>query len=308
MALRYEINETLVPLASDQQPGPNCPLVEVLTESEFKALGDKVEQAIRDDLSLLAEAESCYVDVYPEYIVGSMAVPNKEDLMGDRNLFSYYWEPNRLVFIDEGSLAQDTMEHVANSKLDVKMTTASCLYLFMRQLLLGDPTWLGDLEDKMEDAEDALLDNQRNISNDDLASFRRITVRLSAYYQQLATVALELSENDNRLMTSEEASCFEQIINTADRLESRAETIREYSLTLRELHQSQIDIAQNNTMQLLTIVTVLIAPLTLIGGWFGMNFSYIPGTDNPAGFFVISAIGIAITVCLIVWFRRKKWL
>lgn len=308
MALRYEINENLIPLSDGQEHDPKYPLIEVLTEAEFLALGNQIDDNIRTDLAQLAEAESCYVDVYPQYIIGSMAVPDKKDLMGDRNLFSYFWRPDRIVFIDEGHLAKDTMERVADSELDVKMTTAFCLYSFMRELVLGDPTWLGELEDQMEDAEDALLDNHRNIPNEDLSKYRRITVRMSTYYEQLATVALELSGNDNRLMTSEEAANFEQIMNSADRLESRAETIREYSLTLRELHQAQIDVAQNNTMQLLTIVTVLIAPLSLMAGWFGMNFTNIPGVNTTYGFYVITAIGVVITLGLIFWFRRKKWL
>lgn len=308
MSLRYEIKDTLVRIPVDKEYDGSCPIVEVLTKEDFLNLDEEIEIIVRDKLAFLAEAESCYVDVFPKFIIGSMAVPNKEDLMGDRKLFSYYWEPNRLIFIDQGDLASTTMERVANSELDVKMTTALCLYSFFHELVLGDPTWLGNLEDEMEDAEDALLDSKRDVTNYDLARYRRITVRLSTYYKQLADVALELSGNANRLMTGDEAQKFESIINTADRLESRADTIREYSLTLRELHQTQIDLAQNKTMQLLTIVTVIIAPLTLIAGWFGMNFSNMPGVNTPYGFYIVSIIGLIITVLLILRFHRKHWL
>lgn len=57
--------------------------------------------------------------------------------------------------------------------------------------------------------------------------------------------------------------------------------LREYSLQLYELHQTQIDLKQNSTMQILTIVTVMFAPLTLVTGWFGMNLTVLPGLDWP---------------------------
>ena len=45
---------------------------------------------------------------------------------------------------------------------------------------------------------------------------------------------------------------------------------------LREAYQSQLAIQQNDLMRVFTIVTVLFLPLTLITGWFGMNFVNMP--------------------------------
>ena len=47
-------------------------------------------------------------------------------------------------------------------------------------------------------------------------------------------------------------------------------------MQLREMHQTQVDIRQNEIMKFLTIVTTIFMPLTLIAGWYGMNFTYMP--------------------------------
>ncbi|MGJ5623990.1 hypothetical protein MYD03_00160 [Mediterraneibacter gnavus] len=61
------------------------------------------------------------------------------------------------------------------------------------------------------------------------------------------------------------------------------QTLKEYSMQLREMHQTQIDIRQNEIMKVLTIVTTLFMPLTLIAGWYGMNFAHMPELTAPGG-------------------------
>ena len=47
--------------------------------------------------------------------------------------------------------------------------------------------------------------------------------------------------------------------------------LKEYSMQLREMHQAQVDMRQNEIMKFLTIVTTIFMPLSLIAGWYGMN-------------------------------------
>lgn len=308
MALAYLLKEKMEPVDRSSIRNDDFPYVEVLSQEEFDAMSSPVDDDTRRSIALLAQAESCYVEFDVDNIIGSVAAPDKNDLMGDRDLFSFYLTRERLVFIDEGSMAKDILEKVANSRLSRNLTTPLCLYEFLRQMLEGDPTWLGRLEDKMEDAEDAMLDESGEVPLEDLNAFRRGIIRMTAYYEQFAVMLQGLSTNENGMLEPNEADDFAALDGYMDRLISRAETIREYSLQLRELKQTQMDVQQNNTMQLLTIVTVLFAPLTLIAGWFGMNFANMPGINEPWGFVAICIVGLVITILLILWFRKKKWL
>ena len=308
MSLRYLLKEKMELVEPDQSLDPKYPYVEVLSQDEFDALGNTISEKTRQDITLLLDAESCFVDFDAENIIGSIAAPDKNDLMGDRDLFSFVLTRERLVFIDEGEMAKAVLEKVANSRLSCNLTTPLCLYEFLRQMLAGDPSWLGDLEDKMEDAEDAILDDDKEVPIEDINAFRRGIIRMTAYYQQYAVMVQALSTNEDGMMEPNEAEAFGSLVGYVDRLVTRAETIREYSMQLRELRQTQMDMQQNNTMQLLTIVTVLFAPLTLMAGWFGMNFANMPGINEPWGFAALSIFGLLVTITLIIWFRKKKWL
>jgi magnesium transporter len=69
-----------------------------------------------------------------------------------------------------------------------------------------------------------------------------------------------------------------------------------------------MDIQQNRIMALLTIVTSIFLPLTLIAGWYGMNFRYMPELEWEFGYPLVILISILIVVFSLIWFKKKKWL
>ena len=67
-------------------------------------------------------------------------------------------------------------------------------------------------------------------------------------------------------------------------------------------------IKQNRIMTILTVVTTIFMPLTLIAGWYGMNFRYMPELDSVWGYPVIIAVSILIVIGSLLFFKKKKWL
>ena len=59
-------------------------------------------------------------------------------------------------------------------------------------------------------------------------------------------------------------------------LQNNVNLLRENVLRIRELYQSMQHARQNKIMVVITIVTTIFLPLTLITGWYGMNFVYMP--------------------------------
>jgi magnesium transporter len=64
---------------------------------------------------------------------------------------------------------------------------------------------------------------------------------------------------------------------------------------------------QNDVLRVLTVVSVILLPLTLISGIFGMNVRF-PGFETATAFWVIVAMMVATIVGLIAFFRYKRWL
>ena len=85
---------------------------------------------------------------------------------------------------------------------------------------------------------------------------------------------------------------------------SRTSHLLEYAQQVRDVYQSQVDARQNNNMQFLTVLSTIFFPLTLITGWYGMNFQNMPELKNGyPGVIVLSLI--VIIVCILI-FKRKK--
>lgn len=77
----------------------------------------------------------------------------------------------------------------------------------------------------------------------------------------------------------------------------------EYAQQVKEAYQAQIDARQNSNMQFLTVISTIFFPLTLITGWYGMNFRDMPGLDNGYPFVVILSI-VVIAGCIYI-FKKK---
>ncbi len=69
-----------------------------------------------------------------------------------------------------------------------------------------------------------------------------------------------------------------------------------------------INIDQNNILKIFSVVTVVLLPPSVIGAIFGMNFSHLPGTQEPWGFWAALSLMVASSVGPYLWFRQKGWL
>ena len=83
--------------------------------------------------------------------------------------------------------------------------------------------------------------------------------------------------------------------------------LRDYVTQMREAYQAQVDIEQNQLMKFFTVITSLFLPLTLLVGWYGMNFSNMPELTWKYGYASIIVLSILICIGMIAWFKKKKW-
>ncbi|MCI5822469.1 MAG: CorA family divalent cation transporter [Lachnospiraceae bacterium] len=131
--------------------------------------------------------------------------------------------------------------------------------------------------------------------------------QLFRYYHQLTEMAEELMESDGEFLEVEQMQCFERFVERTKRLSDDMEIMREYAMEIWEIYQSQINIRQNDIMKVLTIVTTIFLPLSLLVGWYGMNFEYMPEVSWKYGYLMVILFAIAIVVFSLVLFRRKKY-
>lgn len=84
--------------------------------------------------------------------------------------------------------------------------------------------------------------------------------------------------------------------------------MREYAMQVQDVYQSEIEIRQNDVMKFLTVVTTIFLPLTLIVGWYGMNFRYMPELMWKYGYPMVGALSVTVAGGCLWFFKKKKFL
>ena len=124
-------------------------------------------------------------------------------------------------------------------------------------------------------------------------------------YLQLADIGSILQQNGSGFFAGSELTALRLFSARVGRLHEEALMLREYSTQIREVYQSQIDIRQNNIMKILTVVTAVFMPLTLIAGWYGMNFTAMPELSWKYGYAAVIILS-GVTVSLCIYLCKKK--
>jgi magnesium transporter len=75
-----------------------------------------------------------------------------------------------------------------------------------------------------------------------------------------------------------------------------------------ETYLSQTNNRMNKVMKQLSIVATIALPLIVVGGIFGMNFSAMPLTHEPLGFFWAIGSMVAVSAVFVWWLRKNRWL
>ena len=84
--------------------------------------------------------------------------------------------------------------------------------------------------------------------------------------------------------------------------------LREYVTQVRESYEAEVDISLNTTMKIFTVVTTIFLPLTLIAGWYGMNFPNMPEFGWKYAYPAVIIVSILVIILEIIYFKKKKML
>ena len=163
--------------------------------------------------------------------------------------------------------------------------------------------------DKELDAMEGAISNEKGEMVSERVNEIRTEIRdLRVHYEQLLDFGQELEENENSFFKQDNLRYFRLFSNRIDRLRDSAVAISDHASQIRDIYKAHLDIKQNRIMTVLTIVTTIFMPLTLIAGWYGMNFRYMPELDSEWGYPIAITVSLLIVVGSLVFFKLKKWL
>lgn len=304
--MKFRLNKRLIPIEDEAEVEDDEILVEIVTMAEFdkRYAGTYHHEVLMQSLEHIQYSK---VDILRSCIVGTVLIPDKRDLLEEEYGFGFYIHKGHLMFIDDN----DRILKIASRLPEIKAletTLEARFFLELIEFIINDDVlYLQRYEDKLVSVEEELLDHDIDTFHTDILRFRREILVLNSYYQQLADMMQMMGENKNSIFNIEDCRMYRLASNRADRLYDNTKMLREYTVQLREMYQSQIDIMQNKTMKVLTVVTTIFMPLTLIVGWYGMNFSGMPELDWEHGYLGVIILSLVVVIGEIIFFKWKKW-
>jgi len=173
---------------------------------------------------------------------------------------------------------------------------------------------LRKISNKLDALEDEIFEGRsedvvRDISNakQEIINFRKVIRPQRSVLQDLERAKTRFLAGDLDLEIY-----FDDIIDAHERIWDLLENYKEVVEGLEETNESFLSHRVNDALRVLTAITVIVLPLTLIASIFGMNVG-LPGGGDPDGgslitFIAVIVVMLAVLVGMFAWFRRRRWL
>ena len=236
-------------------------------------------------------------------IRGAFRVPPRAGRPAHR--FSFTWWEENLLFLDPDGFFAGCLEQVCRLGSHREGGAGDFLVDLFTVLIQDDLPYIQELQELASGLEQKVLEDHAPDCNLALSALRNELNRFSLYYAQLGDMANALQENAADRLGQEGAARLGWFARRVESLQAETQLLREYASQIASEYQAQIDIGQNRIMKVLTVVTTLCLPLSLIAGWYGMNFAGMPELQWAYGYPAVILLSAGV-LGLSLWYFRKK--
>lgn len=301
----YKLENYPEQIEAEQLETESCPAV-ILTSSSEAANALKLTGIDYDgELSLDSIAFS-KIETQNDFLLGTLCIPKLLDVAGSRYKIMLFISRRSIVIVDNYSFSQNIFRKIQNGAVNQRLTVQRVICSYFSQLMQRDTELLIQHEQKIMQLEEKISEGRTDGFLESITPIRKELLVLRSYYDELRDMGKELEQDENELFDKKQRKYFGTIFDRADRLMNRTIYLLEYVQQVRDAYQAQIDAKQNSNMAFLTAISTIFFPLTLITGWYGMNFENMPELEN--GYPYIILLSIAVVIICIAIFKRKKML
>ena len=166
-------------------------------------------------------------------------------------------------------------------------------------LIKNDSDFLYLMEKEAEETEEKILEDRDTNFFPLLTKRKRVVSKFEAFYLDMLSILDELEDIEETQNNS--------LKQKLSRLEVYAGRISQIISEIRSEGESlQLD-KENKTMEFLTVITTIFLPLTLLTGWYGMNWKGMKELDWKWGYLVFIGVSIAIVAFEIIYFLKRGY-
>jgi len=167
---------------------------------------------------------------------------------------------------------------------------------------------IGEFDNLVDDMTDELFKDPSNETLKKIYQLKNQILHLRRTIGPQADIIGLLGRGDFEFMTPSTLIYFRNVYDNLVRLNDVVGTSRDIIAGAMEAYVSIVSNRLNEIMKTLTVIATIMMPLTLIASIYGMNFKYMPEISHPFGYPAVIAIMVILSVIMLSYFKRKKWL
>lgn len=304
----YLIKETLEKTTYEECLKHEYPYVAIVTAEEFSKQSELFDMGIDMDIDYENPGVSKILVNY-DSLTGCFSVPDRDNIFGEKAEFSFVLDEKGVVFLNDDGHAAQIVEKIRVTRKWRNPSLERFIFDFMERIVEKDLALYEQYDKRLDELEDLVLANE---AGDDfietLLDMRGELLELHTHYEQLMDISQELEENENNFFDARNIRYFSMFTNRISRLNDVLSSLRERVIQIRDLYNTQLEVRQNKISTVLTVVATIFMPLTLIVGWYGMNFKYMPELEMRWSYPALLGICLLIILGGIIFFKKKKLL
>jgi magnesium transporter len=163
------------------------------------------------------------------------------------------------------------------------------------------------LGDKIEELEEDIVRQSSKKSLAKINMLRKEMIILKRSVAPVRELVNGILRSESELIEDNTIKYFKDVYDHILQANDLAENYRDMMMNLHDLYISNVNLKMNEVMKVMAVVTCLLAPATVIGGIFGMNFEKIPLLHNKWGFFISVGLMLFIPLAMVRMFRKRGW-
>jgi magnesium transporter len=208
--------------------------------------------------------------------------------------------------------SRDVFDPIRNklkiTKSQIRQRTADYLLYVMLDLIVDNYFIVMEkVGEQIEEVEEGIV---RRSNSRALARVNQLRKELIVLKRNIAPVRDLVSgiiRSESDLLDDRTTKYFKDVHDHISQAYDLSENYRDVMMSMQDLYISNVNLRLNEVMKVMTIVTCLLAPATVIGGIFGMNFDVIPYAHHELGFYFAVGIMFLVPLVMLYIFKRRGW-
>lgn len=163
------------------------------------------------------------------------------------------------------------------------------------------------LGDQIELVEEEVIRSSNKRSLARINQLRKELIVLKRNISPVRDLLSSIIRSESELLDDNTTKYFKDVYDHIVQAYDLSENYRDIMMSMQDLYVNNVNLKLNEVMKVMAIVTCILAPATVIGGIFGMNFDIIPYAHHQWGFYFAMGLMLLVPVWMIWVFKKRGW-